>query len=96
MALINTISDVTELTPPLINEIISMISNEDSLLRQTGLRGMEVLEDKILLPLSSVMGALMVACNDTISENSILANRYGMRLRICMRMGMRSGLRLGI
>ncbi len=76
IALINTISDITELSPPLINEIVNMISNQDSLLRQTGLRGMEILSDKILQPLPCVMAALLVTCNDTISENSILANRY--------------------
>ncbi len=75
MTLINTISDISELAPPLVNEMVQMISNSDSLLRQTGLRGMEVLGGTILLPLASVMAPLLVTCSDSISENSILANK---------------------
>ena len=75
MSLINTISDTDELTPPLIDELVKMVSDQDALLRQTGLRGWEVLGGKILLPLPNVMAALMVTCNDMTSENSILSNR---------------------
>ena len=75
MALVNTIADTPNLPPSYIKEVISMVSNQDSLLRQTGLRGVEVLGQKILQPLPTVMAPLLVACNDTISENSILANR---------------------
>ena len=76
MFLINTISDIPVLAPPLINEMILMLSNRDSLLRQTGLRGMEVLGGAILLHEACVMAPLMVTCNDNISENAILANRW--------------------
>ena len=75
MTLIKTISDMPELAPPLVNEMVQMISNSDSLLRQTGLRGMEVLGDTILLPQANVMCPLLVTCSDSISENSILANK---------------------
>ena len=75
MSLINTISDTDELNPPLIDELVKMVSDQDALLRQTGLRGWEVLGRKILLPLPNVMAALMVTCNDMTSENSILSNR---------------------
>jgi len=59
MSLANSLKDMDELPAPVIEELVNSLSNKDALLRQTGLRAMEVLGDRVLLPQPRVMAALL-------------------------------------
>ena len=75
MSLVNSLTDMDQIPPDIVRQLVNSLSNKDALLRQTGLRGIEVLGERVLLPEPRVMAALLVTCNDTNSENNILAKR---------------------
>ena len=75
MSLVNSLTDMDQIPPDIVGQLVNSLSNKDALLRQTGLRGIEVLGERVLLPQPGVMAALLVTCNDTNSENNILAKR---------------------
>ena len=75
MSLVNSLTNMDQIPPDIVRQLVNSLSNTDALLRQTGLRGIEVLGERVLLPQPGVMAALLVTCNDTNSENSILAKR---------------------
>ena len=62
--------------------LIDCLKSSDELLRQTGLRGIEIVTNKIMESthsssplLYSFKGSLLVTCNDTNNDNNTLANR---------------------
>ena len=75
MSLVNSLTDMDQIPPDIVRQLVNSLSNKDALLRQTGLRAIEVLGERVLLPEPRVMAALLVTCNDTNSENNILAKR---------------------
>jgi hypothetical protein len=58
-----------------IDVLIECLSDKDDLLRQTTLRSIDSLGQRVFIPNNSLMSALLVTCNDGNSENSILANK---------------------
>lgn len=73
--MINSLRDIPVVSDTIINQLVTCLANSDALLRQTGLRSMEVLGETVILPRPKIMAALLVVCNDTNTENSILAKK---------------------
>ena len=73
--MINSLRNIPVVSDTVINQLVSCLANSDALLRQTALRSMEVLGETVILPRPKLMAALLVICNDTNTENSILAKK---------------------
>ena len=85
-SLINCINEEEEGSVGVSNDVLEVLidclKSSDELLRQTGLRGIEIVTNKIMESthsssplLYSFKGSLLVTCNDTNNDNNTLANR---------------------
>ena len=75
ISILTSLKDVDQTPDDIIKELISSLSNSDSLLRQTSLRGLEILGERVLRHIPYVMTSLLVSCCDKNTENSLLATK---------------------
>ena len=75
MMLVSTLTDQEEVDPAVQEVLVEAVSHSDPLLRHTGLRAMEKLDRHVLVPLPSIMAAILVVSHDTEDKNKALANK---------------------